>query len=124
MELEAQRQRREILRQSQVARAQAISAAYNQGAEGTSALQGGIYSVTASAARNTLAVNQDEELSHRIFAANRQSALGGLISGLGSGLSSLGGAVSSNAGTITRFGDSGVNLPFFKKNQNNGAFVY
>lgn len=124
MELEAARQKREILRQSQVARAQAISAAYNQGAEGASALQGGIYSVVASAGRNTVAVEQDKELSNRIFSANRQAALGGLIAGLGSGLSSLGGAISSNSGTITRFGNSGVNLPFFKKNRNSGAFVY
>lgn len=113
MELESQRQKREIIRQAQVARAGATAAAYNQGAQNSSALAGGLSSVTGSAGRNTEAVSQDTELGHRVFAANREASFGGFLSNLGGGISSLGGAVASNAGTITRFAEGSGFGSFF-----------
>lgn len=104
MELEAQRQRREQIRQAQVLRSKAIASATNQGAGDTSALSGGIAQVTTQAGRNIQTVNQDQELSTKVFDANAQYARGGLFQTLGAGLSSLGGAFSSNAGTLTRLG--------------------
>lgn len=102
MELEARRARREQVRQAQVHSATAVAAATNQGAGATSALSGGIAQVRGAADRNIQAVNQDEQLSHKVFAANRQYAFGGMISSLGAGISNLGGAFTTNSEELTR----------------------
>ena len=119
MKLEAQRARREQIRRSQVSRAQATAAAVNQGAGNSSALEGGKAQIANEANRNILAITQDEALGNKVFKANRQMALGGMISSLGQGISSLGGAFASNAGTITRLGAGGTgsNIPFYKNTE-------
>lgn len=106
MREEANRARREQIRLAQVNRAKATAAAFNQGAEGTSALVGAQSAIANTGARNVNAINADEKFNNQIFSANRQIAKGSLVSGLGSGLQSLGGAIGSNAGTITRIGNS------------------
>ena len=103
-ELEAMRQRREQVRQAQVASAKATASAETQGALQSSALAGGIAQVQNQAARNINAITQDQQLGDKIFKANQQYAFGGLLGSLGGGISSLGGAFSQNAGTLTRLG--------------------
>lgn len=104
MELEARRQRREQARKAQVARARATASATNQGAGQSSALLGGLAQIQNEASRNIVAVNQDEEIGKKIFQANSQFAMGGLISSLGQGISNLGGAFGNSAQTLTRLG--------------------
>lgn len=120
MQLEANRARREQIRQAQVSRAKATAAAWNSGAEASSALVGGQSQAATTAARNAQAISQDESFGNRIFKANAQVAKGGMVSALGQGISSLGGAVSGMSGTITSLGGStgqgsGFQLPFMKK---------
>lgn len=104
MELEARRQRREQARKAQVSRAKATASATNQGAGQTSALLGGLAQIQNEASRNIVAINQDEEIGNKIFAANAKFAMGGLISNLGTGISNLGGAFADGAQTLTRLG--------------------
>src|SRR5258707_533246 len=102
VDLEAQRQTRNQIRQAQVARANAVATATTQGAGQSSALQGGIAQVTNQGYRNIVSINQDRDLAGRVFAGNSQIAQGGMISSLGAGVSSLGGAVANVSGVVTR----------------------
>lgn len=102
MRLESNRRKRETLRQAAVARAEAISNAYNQGAGESSALAGGLATTTATAARNVQATTQDESSGRQIFGLNRDRARAQGMQAIGSGISSLGGIVSGNAGTFNR----------------------
>lgn len=120
MNLEAARARREQVRKAQVARAAATASAWNQGAGTSSALSGGQSQILGQAARNTVAINSDQNFSKQMFDANRQIAQGNMIGTLGAGISSLGGAVASTAGTITRVG--GSDLPFMKNLKNGSAY--
>lgn len=104
MNLEAVRAKREQIRRAQVARASATSNAVTQGAQFTSALEGGKAQVTNEAGRNMVAIEQDRRIGNLIFKANEDSAKAGKTIALGGGISSLGGAVSSMSGTITRLG--------------------
>ena len=89
MQLEAMRKRREIVRESVVARAQATSNATAQGAGEGSGLQGGIAQITSRQNRNILASNQDEALGKGVFKANAQYAKAGGMIAIGQGLSQL-----------------------------------
>jgi hypothetical protein len=102
MNLEAGRARREQIRRAQVARASATSNAVAQGAQFSSALEGGKAQVTQEANRNIVAIEQDRKIGSEIFKANERSAEAGKLVALGGGVSSLGGAVSSMSGTLTR----------------------
>jgi hypothetical protein len=102
MNLEAARAKREQIRRSQVARAQATASAVTQGAQFTSALEGGKAQVANEAGRNMQAIEQDRRLGNNIFKANEDYAKAGKTIALGGGISSLGGAVSSMSGTLTR----------------------
>lgn len=102
MNLEAARAKREQIRRAQVARATATSNAVAQGAQFSSALEGGKAQVTQESNRNIVAIEQDRKIGSEIFKANERSAEAGKWVALGGGVSSLGGAVSSMSGTITR----------------------
>lgn len=106
MNLEANRARREQVRRAQVARAQATSNAVAQGAQFSSALEGGKAQVSNEAGRNIQAVTQDQRIGQFIYKANRDAANAQGLQALGGGVSSLGGAISSMSGTITRLGYS------------------
>lgn len=92
MNLEAMRQKRQLVREGIVARANATNNAVAQGAAEGSGLAGGIATVTGNQNRNVQAVNQDTELSNGIFAANKKYASGGTLIAIGQGISSLGSA--------------------------------
>lgn len=102
--LEATRQRREIIRNQVVARAQALSTAASQGGQFGSGLQGGYGQIAGQAGNQTLAVNQSEALGNQVFAANRDLYSASVISDFGSGLQSLGGLAINSAGTFRAIG--------------------
>lgn len=100
MNLDAQRQKRDLIRRAAVAQATATAAAEAQGASGGSALQGALGEIGGSTGRAVTAVNQNQEIGNGIFDANKKYAEGGSLASLGSGISSLGGALVSNAGVF------------------------
>ena len=104
MNLEATRQRRQVIRQSLVARGQAINSATAQGAAEGSGLAGGLAQVSGQANTNIGNINASQDLGSQMFSANRQASRGATMSSVGSGLSSLGGALFNNQQQIGRLG--------------------
>lgn len=109
--LDAQRRRRQAIRQSMIQRAQALTTATSQGASQGSAL-GGSYGQIAGELNFAMeGINQQEAFGHQMFSANRDAlvarramAASETQSTTGSGLSSLGGTLISNLGPISRMG--------------------
>ena len=104
MNLESARQRRDVIRKMNLARAEAVSSAETQGTSSSSGLSGGLASIGAQGGSATLAINQNQQLGAEMFAANRQAASGNSMASFGNGLSSLGGALVNNASTIGKIG--------------------
>ena len=104
-DLETQRQRRNIVRQTVQARAAALSNAATQGAIDGSGLQGGYGQIQGQGGNAMVAVQQNQDIGAGMFAANRQISGGQSQASLGSGLSSLGGGLVSNSETIGRIGN-------------------
>ena len=104
MNLEADRQRRQTIRQMIVQQSIATSNAYAQGAGSGSGIKGGIFQLTGDAARGVQGVNQNQELGVDMFAANAREGRAATIGMIGSGLSSLGGSILGNMGTFSRVG--------------------
>ncbi len=109
MKLDAQRRRREVIRQTLAARSLALSNATAQGAAQGSGLAGGMAQATATGAQEIRSVNQSEQLGGRIFSANRQGARAqareafwGSVGSFGGGLSSLGGMTLQNQDLFRR----------------------
>jgi hypothetical protein len=94
MNLEAVRQKREIVRQGIRARAEALSTATAQGGAESSGLQGGYGQIAGQQNRALLANEQDRKLGNKMFSANADYAKWGGIGAAGSGLSSLGSQMS------------------------------
>lgn len=105
MELEAQRERRNIIRQTLQARATALSNASAQGAEGGSGLQGGYGQIQSQGGNAMIATNENQAIGQQMFSAQRQISRGNSMSATGSGISSLGGALVQNSDTIGRIGN-------------------
>ena len=95
MNLQAMRERREVVRNSILARATALATTTAQGASapGSSALGGAYGQIGGDAGRQTLAINQNQEIGKRIFAANRQYFAGSQTMGLGSAVTGIGSAI-------------------------------
>ena len=107
MELDARRRQLEIVRQSQRARAMALSSANAQGAAFGSGLQGGYGQISGQSGTNLLGVQQNLEIGRNIFGINAgisnakmNMADAQSFSAMGQGISSLGGAVLKNFGAI------------------------
>jgi hypothetical protein len=107
MNLEADRQRRDIIRNAIMARAIAQTNAANQGALFGSGLQGGYGQIAGRSGNQIVATNQNQEIGQGIFKAQRQYYNASIISSFGSGLSSLGNMFMQNAGTINRVSSVG-----------------
>lgn len=112
MELDASRRRREVVRQSVMARAQAESTTTEQGASIGSSLPGAFGSISGRTGVNTLGINQNEQIGQGMFAANmeglnasRDAANASTISSIGGGMTTLGNAALTNAGQIYKVGD-------------------
>lgn len=91
MNLEAVRQKREIIRQGIRARAEALSTATAQGGAESSGLQGGYGQIAGQQNRALLANEQDRRLGNKMFNANADYAKWGGIGAIGSGITSIGG---------------------------------
>jgi hypothetical protein len=94
MNLQAQRERRDAIRQAMAARATALATATSQGASapGSSALGGAYGQITGEANRQVLAINQNQEIGAGIFKANRQYSQASLTTGFGSMVAGVGAA--------------------------------
>lgn len=102
--VEATRNRRSMIRQAVLARAQAVNNATQQGAEGGSGLQGGQAQISSEANSAIVATNQNQDISSNMFATNRAIAGAQSTMATGSGISSLGQAIVKNSGEIGRVG--------------------
>lgn len=115
MEFDAARRRREIMRQTTLARATALSTTTNQGAAnpGGSGLPGAQAQQSNWGYSGVQGVNVAESQGNAMFArqadANagyRTAAMGGTIGSIGGGISSLGGAIQSSSSTFNQVGGS------------------
>jgi hypothetical protein len=102
MGLDAMRKRREILRESMMAKATALSNASAQGAQESSGLQGGYGQISGVANRGINDVNQSEIIGKGIFDANAQAAQGQAVSAIGGGIKDVGLTVAGNNDKIGR----------------------
>lgn len=104
MNLEAERQRRQAIREGVVSRGQAVNNAANQGAEQSSALQGGVAQTTAQAATNITSINQSETIGNAIFDANADLAKAQGQIAMGQSFGDAGNKILNNIPAITRVG--------------------
>jgi hypothetical protein len=104
MELEGNRQRRQIIRQAVVARSEALSNATAQGASAGSGLQGGYAQIGGESGSAVAAVEQNRQLGRQMFDANAALSKAQTIQTIGSGVSSLAGALVKNQNEIGRVG--------------------
>lgn len=104
MEVEAVRQRRQIIRQALVQRADVLTNATAQGGQGGSGLAGGLAAVSSQRGSNITNVNQSTDIGNQMFSANRRISAGQTMASTGSGISSLGGALVKNQDAIGRLG--------------------
>lgn len=120
MKNDAKRKRRELMRQSAAARAQALTTATNQGAAapGGSALPGAYGQITGMERRDVNAVNTAETQGNQMFALNRRvdsayrdAALGSTVSSIGGGIQSLGGALQATSRTFGSVGAAPTQRP-------------
>jgi hypothetical protein len=95
MNLQAMRERREVVRQSILARSTALATTTAQGAasQGSSALGGAYGQIGGEAGRQRVAINQNQEIGQGIFKANRQYFSGTQQMGMGQAVAGAGQAV-------------------------------
>lgn len=99
-DMEAQRKKLEQVRQARIARANIIQAGENQGAGGSSAVQGGAMGVTAQANQNIQYVGDQQNINNAISHAQTQEANAAGLSNLGAGIASFGGTVFNHSDYI------------------------
>lgn len=108
MQLEAQRQKRQAVRQSLMARSMALTAGASQGAQYGSGVAGGMGEAVNTGAEYQQGTNSSTIIGGRIFDANRNyfdaTANGEAAMSMWSGISSLGGVIAGNSDTIGRLG--------------------
>jgi hypothetical protein len=104
MNLQAMRERREVIRNSILARSTALATTTAQGAaaQGSSALGGAYGQIGGDAGRQTVAINQNQEIGKGIFKANRQYFRGTQQVGMGQAIAGAGEAISG--GLTSAFG--------------------
>lgn len=105
MLLDADRRKREMVRQGIIARSQALTVGTSQGASFGSALPGAMGQINSELAFNYQGVNNAVSLGTDIFNANqgvlqgrRDEAAAGTKAAMGQGLSSMGGKLASVSG--------------------------
>jgi len=111
MVLEAERQRRDIVRKNIAAHSMALTAATSNGNQEGSVLAGAYGGIQEQTSGSMLALNQNVELGTKVFQegqeANKMYAAAGQAKAEQANdmaLSSLGGALMGSAGTISRVG--------------------
>lgn len=107
MQLDAQRRRRQAIREGIMARSQNLAVATAQGAQG-SGVQSALGGAIGMAQENQQGITSAEVIGGRIFQANRDyfdaTQRGQSAMAIGQGISALGGALVSNAGLFERVG--------------------
>jgi hypothetical protein len=111
MEIDSTRKQRQMIRESQQARAKALAVSTAQGSADSTGLQGAYGQISGQSGVNVLGVRQNEEIGAGIFEQNRLTTManmraasaGGMVA-TGQGLSSFGGALVNNAGTLGKIG--------------------
>lgn len=114
MELDAQRRKRDMVRQQLAARSAALAATTAQtgsSATTSSALPGAYGSIAGQTNENMLGLNQNLQIGRNMFAINsnmlddyRSAASYSSMANFGGGLASLGGSILHNMDNINRFG--------------------
>jgi hypothetical protein len=102
MNLNAARERREVIRKATAARAEALATGVSQGAQFGSGLQGGFGQIAGEANTGLLASKQNQILGNQMFDYNKQQAQGNMLTSLGSGMQSLGNSFVSNMDLYNR----------------------
>lgn len=102
MTLDAQRRRREAVRESLLAQGQAINAAAAQGASEGSAVKGAVAAISGNAAESIVNTNQNVALGNQIYDANGRRAGWEGIGSVGSGLQGWGSMIMNNADKISK----------------------
>ena len=111
MRLDFMRQRREVIRQSLVARSTLIAESVAKGAEGDSSVTTGLAGVATQQGRSMSENKQNESLGDSLFKANMDYfRAGGKIAqgqgqvAMGQGISNIGAAFGNSIGPISRLG--------------------
>jgi len=104
MNMEATRQKRQIIRQATLARSSALVNAEAQGASSSSGLAGGLSQIGAEQGSNLAGVNASQDIGNAMFDSNARAAQAATLSSIGSGVSSLGGALVKNQNELARLG--------------------
>lgn len=109
MEIDANRRRRELIRQSIIARSRALAVTSQQGAAEGSGLGGAFAQIQGQTAFGLGGLSAQEQLGANMFESNQRAfgargreAEAGTLSSVGTGLSSLGGAAVRSAGAFGR----------------------
>jgi hypothetical protein len=109
--LDAQRRKREIVRQQIISQSNALSEATNQSAQYGTLLPGAQYAYGAQSAKEQSGVTEQLLMAQDIFSNNRQileqkkaEAKAGAESALGAGISSIGGALGKSLGSLGKLG--------------------
>lgn len=102
MNVEAERQKRQVIRQSLIARGEAMNTAAAQGATEGSGIAGGTAQIAAQANENIGAINTSQGFGNAMFGVNRRATNASTMASMGQGLSSLGGALFKNQEPIGR----------------------
>ena len=103
MNLDSTRRKRELIRQGELQRAQALAQTTAQGADG-SILEGAYGTISGNTTRGIQGVEQQREIGAGIFSANRDASSAGSMANAFSGLSSLGGIAIKQSEPISRLG--------------------
>jgi hypothetical protein len=111
MKLEADRRRREVVRNAVQQRAYALASTTATGAAGSSAQEGAFGQVSSRAATNIAGINANEAAGEKMFGLNqdllgsyRAAADATANAALGTGMTTLGNALITNAEPIGRIG--------------------
>lgn len=105
---EQARRQREIFRQSQLARATALSNAGQSGTLDSSGIQGAIGQIVTQTGQQTTALTENTENSVGIFNANADAAFGQGLASTGKGLSNLGSTIISLQPQMEKIGQQGL----------------
>lgn len=102
LNVESTRARRQAVRESIVARSQAMSNATAQGAEGGSGIQGGMAQISGQAASNIQGVNQGQTIGLQMFDANKEASRGASMQATGQAITGFGSWLSSSYEQFSR----------------------
>ena len=92
-QLQARRERRQMIRQSIIARAEVQAAGQGLGASGSSALSGGVGSIASQTGGNLGFATQMSAIGANISSAQEQASMSSGIASIGGGLFQLGGSM-------------------------------